>query len=59
MKDGFSIRMRSLCKTYLFPMFHRQFSCRIMNFEVIKEFPMNEPDEPKVKPLRIAPPIPK
>ena len=30
-----------------------------MKFEVIKEFPSNEPDELKIKPLRIAPPVPK
>lgn len=29
-----------------------------MKFEAIKEFPINESDAPKIKPLRNAPPVP-
>ena len=35
-----------------------QFTILRAKFEVFKEFPMNESDAPKIKPLRIAPPVP-
>ena len=30
----------------------------VMKFEAIKEFPINESDAAKIKPLRNAPPVP-